>query len=226
MSDLQVCKIISLDGPSGAGKSTVAKLVAKKLGYKYLDTGAMYRAVTLFFLNKNVNIQNDNEIISAISDLKISFDNNNKIYLNDIDVSEEIRSIKVVNMVSKVSSISAVRKSMVSLQRAIAENDNYVVDGRDIGSVVFPFTKYKFYIDASVEIRAKRRYEEEIQKGKNITFEEVLNSIKKRDEFDSNREDSPLVVPKDAIIIDTTNMTIDEVVQKITDVVFNKKSNE
>ncbi|TXJ47057.1 (d)CMP kinase [Brachyspira pilosicoli] len=226
MSDLQVYKIISLDGPSGAGKSTVAKLVAKKLGYKYLDTGAMYRAVTLFFLNKNVNIQNDNEIISAISDLKISFDNNNKIYLNDIDVSEEIRSIKVVNMVSKVSSISAVRKSMVSLQRAIAENDNYVVDGRDIGSVVFPFTKYKFYIDASVEIRAKRRYEEEIQKGKNITFEEVLNSIKKRDEFDSNREDSPLVVPKDAIIIDTTNMTIDEVVQKITDVVFNKKSNE
>lgn len=226
MSDLKVYEIISLDGPSGAGKSTVAKLVAKKLGYKYLDTGAMYRAVTLFFLNKNVNIQNDNEIISAISDLKISFDNNNKIYLNDVDVSEEIRSIKVVNMVSKVSSISAVRKSMVSLQRAIVENDNYVVDGRDIGSVVFPLAKYKFYIDASVEIRAKRRYEEEIQKGKDITFEEVIDSIKKRDEFDSNREDSPLVVPKDAIIIDTTNMTIDEVVQKITDVVFNKKSNE
>lgn len=226
MSDLKVYEIISLDGPSGAGKSTVAKLVAKKLGYKYLDTGAMYRAVTLFFLNKNVNIQNDNEIISAISDLKISFDNNNKIYLNDVDVSEEIRSIKVVNMVSKVSSISAVRKSMVSLQRAIAENDNYVVDGRDIGSVVFPLAKYKFYIDASVEIRAKRRYEEEIQKGKDITFEKVIDSIKKRDEFDSNREDSPLVVPKDAIIIDTTNMTIDEVVQKITDVVFNKKSNE
>ena len=226
MSDLKVYEIISLDGPSGAGKSTVAKLVAKKLGYKYLDTGAMYRAVTLFFLNKNVNIQNDNEIISAISDLKISFDNNNKIYLNDVDVSEEIRRKKVVNMVSKVSSISAVRKSMVSLQRAIAENDNYVVDGRDIGSVVFPLAKYKFYIDASVEIRAKRRYEEEIQKGKDITFEEVIDSIKKRDEFDSNREDSPLVVPKDAIIIDTTNMTIDEVVQKITDVVFNKKSNE
>ena len=226
MSDLKVYEIISLDGPSGAGKSTVAKLVAKKLGYKYLDTGAMYRAVTLFFLNKNVNIQNDNEIISAISDLKISFVNNNKIYLNDVDVSEEIRSIEVVNMVSKVSSISAVRKSMVSLQRAIAENDNYVVDGRDIGSVVFPLAKYKFYIDASVEIRAKRRYEEEIQKGKDITFEEVIDSIKKRDEFDSNREDSPLVVPKDAIIIDTTNMTIDEVVQKITDVVFNKKSNE
>lgn len=226
MSDLKIYEIISLDGPSGAGKSTVAKLTAKKLGYKYLDTGAMYRAVTLFFLNKNVNIQNDNEIISAISDLKISFDNNNKIYLNDVDVSEEVRSIKVVNMVSKVSSISAVRKSMVSLQRAIAENDNYVVDGRDIGSVVFPLAKYKFYIDASVDIRAKRRYEEEIQKGKNITFEEVFDSIKKRDEFDSNREDSPLVVPKDAIIIDTTNMTIDEVVQKITDVVFNKKSNE
>ncbi|MEI0580368.1 (d)CMP kinase [Brachyspira pilosicoli] len=226
MSDLKVYEIISLDGPSGAGKSTVAKLAAKKLGYKYLDTGAMYRAVTLFFLNKNVNIQNDNEIISAISDLKISFDNNNKIYLNDIDVSEEIRSIKVVNMVSKVSSISAVRKSMVSLQRSIAESGNYVVDGRDIGSVVFPLAKYKFYIDASVDIRAKRRYEEEIQKGKNITFEEVFESIKKRDEFDSNREDSPLVVPKDAIIIDTTNMTIDEVVEKITDVVFNKKSNE
>ena len=185
----------------------------------------MYRAVTLFFLNKNVNIQNDNEIISAINNLKISFDNDNKIYLNDVDVSEEIRSIKVVNMVSKVSSISIVRKSMVSLQRNIAKEGNYVVDGRDIGSVVFPFAKYKFYIDASVDIRAKRRYEEEQKKGKDITFEEVFDSIKKRDEFDSNREDSPLVVPKDAIIIDTTNMTIDEVVQKITDVVFNKKSN-
>ncbi|WP_297286034.1 (d)CMP kinase, partial [uncultured Brachyspira sp.] len=144
MSDLKIYEIISLDGPSGAGKSTVAKLTAKKLGYKYLDTGAMYRAVTLFFLNKNVNIQNDNEIISAINNLKISFDNDNKIYLNNVDVSEEIRSIKVVNMVSKVSSISIVRKSMVSLQRNIAKEGNYVVDGRDIGSVVFPFAKYKF----------------------------------------------------------------------------------
>ena len=133
--------------------------------------------------------------------------------------------MEVVNLVSKVSSISIVRQNMVSLQRKIAEGGNYVVDGRDIGSVVFPDSKYKFYMDASLDERAKRRHAEEISKGKNITYEEVRESIRKRDEFDSNREDSPLVVPKNANIIDTTSMTIDDVVEKITNVIFNIKSN-
>ncbi|KLI31584.1 (d)CMP kinase [Brachyspira hyodysenteriae] len=218
-------EIITLDGPSGAGKSTIAKLLAKKLSFKYLDTGAMYRAVTLYMIKHNIDINNNSEVISALNNLNINFDNAGRIYLDNEDVTEAIRSMEVVNLVSKVSSISIVRQNMVSLQRKIAEGGNYVVDGRDIGSVVFPNSKYKFYMDASLDERAKRRYNEELSKGKNITYEEVRESIRKRDEFDSNREDSPLVVPENANIIDTTSMTIDEVVEKIANVIFNIKSN-
>ncbi|MCZ9877121.1 (d)CMP kinase [Brachyspira hyodysenteriae] len=218
-------EIITLDGPSGAGKSTIVKLLAKKLSFKYLDTGAMYRAVTLYMIKHNIDINNNSEVISALNNLNINFDNDGRIYLDNEDVTEAIRSMEVVNLVSKVSSISIVRQNMVSLQRKIAEGGNYVVDGRDIGSVVFPNSKYKFYMDASLDERAKRRYNEELSKGKNITYEEVRESIRKRDEFDSNREDSPLVVPENANIIDTTSMTIDEVVEKIANVIFNIKSN-
>ncbi|WP_300753074.1 (d)CMP kinase [uncultured Brachyspira sp.] len=223
MSDIH--EIITLDGPSGAGKSTIAKLTAKKLSFKYLDTGAMYRAVTLYMIKHNINTDNNNEVISALNNLNISFDNAGRIYLDNEDVTEEIRSSEVVNLVSKVSSISVVRQNMVSLQRKIAEGGNYVVDGRDIGSVVFPNAKYKFYMDASLDERAKRRYNEELSKGKTLTYEEVRESIRKRDEFDSNRKDSPLVVPDNAYIIDTTSMTIDEVAEKITNVILNKQSN-
>ncbi|WP_028330104.1 (d)CMP kinase [Brachyspira alvinipulli] len=225
MSDSSKYEIITLDGPSGAGKSTIAKLVAKKLSFKYLDTGAMYRAVTLYMIKNNIDIDDKTEVISALNNLDINFDSDGKIYLNGEDVSEAIRSIEVVNLVSKVSSISVVRQNMVSLQRKIAKDGMYVIDGRDIGSVVFPNAKYKFYIDASLDERAKRRHTEEISKGKNITYDEVKESIRKRDEFDSNREDSPLVVPENACIIDTTSMTINEVVEKITNVVLNIKSN-
>ncbi|ADG70794.1 (d)CMP kinase [Brachyspira murdochii] len=223
MSDIH--EIITLDGPSGAGKSTIAKLTAKKLSFKYLDTGAMYRAVTLYMIKHNINTDNNDEVISALNNLNISFDNAGRIYLDNEDVTEEIRSSEVVNLVSKVSSISAVRQNMVSLQRKIAEGGNYVVDGRDIGSIVFPNAKYKFYMDASLDERARRRYNEELSKGKTLTYEEVRESIRKRDEFDSNRKDSPLVVPNNAYIIDTTSMTIDEVAEKITNVVLNKQSN-
>ena len=218
-------EIITLDGPSGAGKSTIAKLLAKKLSFKYLDTGAMYRAVTLYMIKHHIDINNNNEVISALNNLSINFDNAGRIYLDNEDVTEAIRSMEVVNLVSKVSSISAVRQNMVSLQRKIAEGGNYVVDGRDIGSVVFPNSKHKFYMDASLDERAKRRHKEELSTGKNISYDEVRESIKKRDEFDSNREDSPLVVPENANIIDTTSMTIDEVVEKIANVIFNIKSN-
>ena len=225
MSDSSKYEIITLDGPSGAGKSTIAKVVAKRLSFKYLDTGAMYRAVTLYMIKHDINIDDKVEIISALNNLNINFDNDGRIYLDTEDVSEAIRSIEVVNLVSKVSSISVVRQNMVSLQRKIAKDGMYVIDGRDIGSVVFPNAKYKFYIDASLDERAKRRHAEEISKGKNITYDEVKESIRKRDEFDSNREDSPLVVPENACIIDTTSMTINEVVEKITNVVLNIKSN-
>lgn len=217
-------KIITLDGPSGAGKSTVAKLAANKLGFKYLDTGAMYRAVTLYMLENHIDIKNEDEVKNALNKLNIGFDSKCRIILDSKDVSDYIRSERVVKFVSEVSAISSVRKSMVDLQRNIAKEDNYILDGRDTGSVVFPNADFKFYIDASIEERAKRRFKEETEKGKNISFEEIKESIKKRDKYDSNREDSPLIIPQNAVIIDTTNMTAGEVVEKITDIVLNNKS--
>ena len=217
-------KIITIDGPSGAGKSTVAKLIADKLGFKYLDTGAMYRAVTLYMIENQVDIKNEEEVINALNKLNIGFDSNYRIYLDSQDITEDIRKEKVVKFVSEVSAISSVRRKMSDLQRDIAKEGNYILDGRDAGSVVFPNADYKFYLEASLEERAKRRYKEELSKGVNISFEAVKESIKKRDKYDSNRKDSPLVVPENAIIIDTTNMTIDEVAEEITDIFLNKKT--
>lgn len=217
-------KIITIDGPSGAGKSTVAKLIADKLGFKYLDTGAMYRAVTLYMIENQVDIKNEEEVINALNKLNIGFDSNYRIYLDSQDITEDIRKEKVVKFVSEVSAISSVRRKMVDLQRDIAKEGNYILDGRDAGSVVFPNADYKFYLEASLEERAKRRYKEELLKEVDISFEEVRESIKKRDKYDSNRKDSPLVVPENAIIIDTTNMTIDEVAEEITDIFLNKKT--
>ena len=214
-------EIVSLDGPSGAGKSTIAKLLAKNLSFKYLDTGAMYRAVTLYFIDNNIDINNEVQVLNALDNINIKFDTNNKVYLNDKDVTDKIRESNVVSLVSKVASLSVVRENMVRLQRLITKDEYYVVDGRDIGSVVLPNARYKFYIDASVDERAMRRYKEEISKGKNITFEEVRDSIQARDEYDSTRKDSPLVIPDNATVVDSTNMTIDEVVKRVTDVIFN-----
>ena len=216
-------KIITIDGPSGAGKSTVAKLIADKLGFKYLDTGAMYRAVTLYMIENQVDIKNEEEVINALNKLNIGFDSNYRIYLDSQDITEDIRKEKVVKFVSEVSAISSVRRKMVDLQRDIAKEGNYILDGRDAGSVVFPNADYKFYLEASLEERAKRRYKEELLKEVDISFEAVKESIKKRDKYDCNRKDSPLVVPENAIIIDTTNMTIDEVAEEITDIFLNKK---
>ena len=217
-------KIITLDGPSGAGKSTVAKLVADKLGFKYLDTGAMYRAVTLYMIENHVDIKNEDEVIKALNKLNIGFDSNCRIYLDSKDITEDIRRERVVKLVSEVSAISSVRRRMADLQRNIAKEDNYILDGRDTGSVVFPNADYKFYINATLEERAKRRHKEELLKEIDISFEEVKESIRKRDRYDTNRKDSPLVVPDNAIIIDTTNMTVEEVAQEITDIVLGKKT--
>lgn len=217
-------KIITIDGPSGAGKSTVAKLIADKLGFKYLDTGAMYRAVTLYMIENQVDIKNEEEVINALNKLNIGFDSNYRIYLDSQDITEDIRKEKVVKFVSEVSAISSVRRKMVDLQRDIAKEGNYILDGRDAGSVVFPNADYKFYLEASLEERAKRRYKEELSKEVDISFEAVKESIKKRDKYDCNRKDSPLVVPENAIIIDTTNMTIYEVAEEITDIFLNKKT--
>lgn len=204
--------IVAVDGPSGAGKSSVSKLLASRLEFKYLDTGAMYRAITLYVIKNNVDINDSLSLDKLLKSVKISFDTCFNVYLNDENVALEIRSMPVVKRVSEISSIKIIRENIVELQRRIASQGKYVLDGRDIGSVVFPSAKYKFYLEASLDERSKRRYEEESSKCSSISFLEVKESIKKRDEFDKNRVESPLIIPKGAIVIDTTNMTIDDVV--------------
>ncbi len=216
--------IVAIDGPSGAGKSSISKKIASKLGFKYLDTGAMYRATTLYMIEMSVDIENNDAVTKALENINISFDNNFNVYLNDNNITEKIRSSVVVSNVSKVSSLKAVRVSMVDIQRQIASNGGYVVDGRDIGSFVFPNARYKFYIDASIDERAKRRFEEEKANGNNISFDDVFESIKKRDFIDSTRSESPLVKAEDALLVDTTSMSIDDVINFVVDNVLTKKN--
>lgn len=202
--------IIALDGPSGSGKSTIANILSKKLNISYLNTGSMYRALTLYFLENGIT--NEEQIqLDFLQNIKIDI-NEDRVFLNGKDVSEEIRNKIVTENVSWVSSIPLVRKYLVDLQRKISENKSIILDGRDIGTVVFPKAKYKFFLVASSEVRAKRRYEQnEIDK----SLEEIQKDIEKRDYIDSHREISPLKKAKDAIEIDSSNLTIDETIDEI-----------
>ncbi len=204
--------IVAIDGPSGSGKSSVSKLLATKLGFKYLDTGAMYRAITFYIIRESIDINDIPSLEKLLQSIKISFDTSFNVYLNNENIAKEIRSMPVVERVSEIASIKIVRENMVDLQRRIALSGKYVLDGRDIGSVVFPNAKHKFYLEATIEERAKRRHKEEVEKGSSISFDEVKESIAKRDEFDKNRLESPLIIPKDAILIDTTNLGIEDVI--------------
>lgn len=202
--------IIALDGPSGSGKSTIANILAKKLKISYLNTGSMYRAVTLFFLENNIK-KSDKIDIDLLRKINIDI-KEDRVFLNGKDVSEKIRNKEVTENVSWVSSISLVRKYLVDMQRKISQNKSIVLDGRDIGTVVFPNAKYKFFLVASSEVRAKRRYEQnEIDK----SLEEIQKDIEKRDYLDSHREISPLKKAEDAIEIDSSNLTIDETIEEI-----------
>ena len=202
--------IIALDGPSGSGKSTIANILAKKLKISYLNTGSMYRALTLFFLENGITNEDKIEL-DFLQNIKIDI-NEDRVFLNGKDVSEEIRNKIVTENVSWVSSIPLVRKYLVDMQRKISENKSIILDGRDIGTVVFPNAKYKFFLVASSEIRAKRRYEQnEIDK----SLEEIQKDIEKRDYIDSHREISPLKKASDAIEIDSSNLTIDETIDEI-----------
>lgn len=199
--------VIAIDGPAGSGKGTIAGFLAKDLGFLNVDTGAMYRSVTLEVLNQGIDLTNTEKIIEIAKSIKIELKDINgslHTYLNGKDVSEEIREPRVNGAVSPVSAIPEVRKIMVEHQRALAADNNIVMEGRDIGSVVFPNADIKLYLEASAEERAKRRYEQNLEKGLEVPYEEVLESIKNRDRIDSTREDSPLTVPEDAIIVDTT----------------------
>ena len=207
--------VIAIDGPAGAGKSTITSLVAAKLGLVNIDTGAMYRALTLAVIKNNINKNDEFRIIELAKTIKIEFDENNKIYLNDIDVSEEIRNSEVSNLVSEISSIKEVREIMVDAQRKLAKGLNVIMEGRDITTVVFPKADYKFYLDASVDERAHRRYIQNKEKGLDVDLEEIKKSIEKRDYIDMHKEVGALKRCDDQIYIDSTNMTIDEVVDFI-----------
>lgn len=210
--------IIAIDGPAGSGKSTIAKLVAKDMGLVYLDTGAMYRIVTLKALNEGI-LGNDglnelDKIKKLLDDLNIDI-RGNGFYLDDVDVSEEIRKPIVSENVSDVAAIREVREKMVDLQRKFSESKNVILDGRDIGTVVFPNANLKIFLVADAKERAKRRYRELIEKGENVEIEEIYENILKRDKIDSTRKESPLKKAKDAVEVDTTSKSIEEVKNEI-----------
>lgn len=206
--------IIAVDGPAGAGKSTISKLIAKKLNINYIDTGAMYRAVTYKCLSEGVDVKNEAAVIEVAKRTDIDFRDNN-IYLDSKVVNEEIRTREVSANVSDVAKIREVRYLMVDVQREIGTRNDVILDGRDIGSYVFPNADYKFFLVATPEERGRRRYKELCEKGFEGTLEEIIKDIEKRDEIDSNREFAPLKKADDAIEIDTTGLGIDEVVEAV-----------
>jgi len=206
--------IIAIDGPAGAGKGTIAHLVAEKLNLVYIDTGAMYRSVALEAIRKNI-VNDSEKIIEMSKNITISFDEAGKTYLNGEDVSEEIRSKEVTSIVSQLSNLIPVREEMVKLQRKLAEGLNVIMEGRDITTVVFPNADYKFYLDASVEERARRRVEQNKDKGIFSDYEEIKQSIIARDYNDMHKEVGALIRTDDQIYIDSTNMQKEEVVNFI-----------
>lgn len=214
---------IAIDGFSSTGKSTLAKELAKHLGYVYVDTGAMYRAVTLFAMQNGyigVDFFDKQSLINSLPHIKLVFKFNPdlgfaEMYLNDVNVETEIRTIEVSSFVSKVAEIPEVRSKLVEQQKEMGKNKGIVMDGRDIGTVVFPDADLKIFMTASAQTRAKRRYDELIQKGDLITFDEVLKNIEERDYIDTHRDDSPLVKAKDAIEIDNSDISKQEQFEKV-----------
>jgi len=214
--------IIAIDGPAATGKSTTAKSVANQLGLLYLDTGAMYRCVTLAVLNEKVDVHNSDQLDHLLSKIDINIKTENgayEIFLNGMDVSVEIRKPEVTQNVSAVSAVKEVRRAMVRNQRKIASKSDCVMEGRDIGTVVFPDAEFKFFLVADSLIRAERRLIDLQAIGEEKSIEELEEDIKRRDEYDSSREISPLKKAEDAIVIDTTYLSIDEQVSRIIEIV-------
>ncbi len=206
--------VIAIDGPGGAGKSTIAKLVAAKLGIIYVDTGAMYRVAAVFLNRRGIDKDDDKSIEKAVSDMNITF-SNERVLLNGEDVSKKIRENDVSKIASEYSANPVVRDKLTALQRQMGKTVNLVMDGRDIGSNVFKDAKYKFYLTASPEIRAERRCKELEERGENIEFSKILEDIKARDYRDMNRELNPLKIAEGAVLVDSTDKNIDEVVEEI-----------
>ena len=210
--------IIAIDGPAGTGKSTVAKKIAFKLNYIYLDTGAMYRAITFKALSENINLEDIASLIKLTikSNIEFKMENNElKVFLNGNDVTYEIRSQEVTKNAFYIARIKEIRHFLVQQQQEIGKFGGIVAEGRDTTTVVFPQAEVKIYLDASLEERTQRRYKDFLARGEKVNIEKLKEEIKERDEKDKTRKDSPLKIAKDAIIIDTTNMSIDEVVERI-----------
>ena len=209
---------IAIDGPSATGKSTLAKALAKELSFIYIDTGAMYRAVGLYNIRKNIDLNNEADVVNTLKDISIDIkyiDKEQRIFLNGEDVSNQIREEKVGTAASIVSTYKKVREVLVDLQRSLANVQNVIMDGRDIGTVVLPNSSLKIFLTASSEERTKRRYLELKEKGKDVSIEDVAKELKERDERDTKRANSPLTKAEDAILVDTTNMNIEQTIEYI-----------
>ena len=223
--------IIAIDGPAGSGKGTITKRVANKIGFLRLDTGALYRCLTLEVLRNKIDINDIQKMVDIVHNMKVEFVTNEDmneldyVFLNKEDVTKAIRSNEVNNIISVISSIKEVREAMLHIQRNIAKEKNTIMEGRDIGTVVFPNADLKIYLNADIEERARRRYKENMEKGINTTYEEVLQILKNRDKIDMEREVAPLKKAEDAIEIDSTNMSIEEVVDKVVKLYYNKLKN-
>ena len=211
---------VAIDGPAGAGKSTIAKLVAKEKGYIYVDTGAMYRGLAIHFLDKGIEPRETDKVIEACKDAEVTIayeDGVQHVYLNGNDISSRLRNEEVGNMASVTSAIPEVRKKLLELQQNLAKTQDVIMDGRDIGTCVLPGADVKIYLTASVETRAKRRYDELKEKGEDCNLEEIAHDIEERDHRDMTREIAPLKQAEDAVLVDSSHMTIEEVVKVIVD---------
>ncbi len=218
--------VVAIDGYSACGKSTTAKEVAKILGYRYIDSGAMYRAVTLYFLDHHVALTNPKEVDRALQQINISFKVNAKkvteTFLNGLSVEQEIRQLRVSEQVSPVSPLKAVREAMVAQQRKLGKDKGIVMDGRDIGTVVFPQAELKLFMTADMLVRAFRRQREWLDQDRLVDLDDVIENIKKRDLIDTTRAESPLRQADDAVVIDTTHITIDEQVDQVIRMAISK----
>ena len=212
----------AIDGPAAAGKSTVAKQVAKILNCVYIDTGAMYRAITWYALSKGVDPKDEEKVTALLPEIDLSLHLDGKVVVNDQDITKEIRTTEVADNVSYIASYKKIRLHLVELQRKMSKNVSVVMDGRDIGSYVLQHADVKIFQVASVETRAVRRYKENLEKGINCSIEEIEENLRKRDYIDSHREFAPLKKAEDSFVLDTSNMTIDEAVNAIIKIVKNK----